>query len=51
MLIKVLNILSAYIGGGALKKYKQVLAGYKDSEKGIDGDKWSLQTTKDVTME
>ena len=37
--------------GTALKKYKQVLAGYKESEMGLSGDQWNMGAKNDVTME
>ena len=35
----------------ALKKYKQVLEGWKNLKKGIYGDQWDLGETKDFTIE
>ena len=35
----------------ARKKYKRVLEGLKESEKGIAEYQWALRSTKDVNME
>ena len=35
----------------ALKKYKQVFSGCKETVKGIAGHQWALGATKDVNME
>ena len=47
---KRINYKQIILRGTPLKKYKQVLAGYKDLEKGISGDQWNLGATKDVTL-
>ena len=40
------NILSVT----SLKKYKQILVGCKESEKGLSGDQWDMGVTKNVTV-
>ena len=48
---KRINYTHIILRGTALKKYKQVLAGYKESEMGLSGDQWNMGAKKDVTME
>ena len=38
------------IRGFIINKYKRVLVELKETEKGVDGDQWTLIPTKDVTM-
>ena len=48
---KKINYTESILLGSALKKYRQILAECKDSEKGIAGDHWTLESEKGVSME
>ena len=36
--------------GAYINKYKQILAGFKELVKGLDGDQYNLGVTEDVAM-
>ena len=48
---KRVNYMQSLLRGPALKKYKTVMGGCKELAKGISGYQWTLDATKDVTME
>ena len=48
---KNLKYMQFIVKGAAPNKYKQVLAGCKELEKGVSGYQWALGETKYVTME
>ena len=47
---KRIDYMQQIFRGKALKKYKNALKGYKQQEKGIAGNQWTLVVTKDITI-
>ena len=43
--------MQCILSGTMLNKYKLVMLGCKELEKGVYGQQWTLVETKDVTME
>ena len=48
---KRIKYMKHILRGTSFKKQKQIMEEHKESEKGIAIDKWTLVSTKDVTME
>ena len=47
---KIIDYTHHMLRGTEFKEYKQVLAGCKESSKGIYGDQWALGATENLTM-
>ena len=48
---KRVDYMQSALSGTALKKYKKLLVGYKESVKGVAGYQWTLGVKMGVTME